>query len=181
MRRKASDGLLDALPTPERIVQNGTSLTVSPSSRFSVWRRDHGLRTSYSWRDASNDAAPGLYQYRTTFGTRVHAWRPTLMSDLVLLPDVTTGKWMDEARENRRTHLKHNQGKRLLFTPVALDLPHLIKRSLVLRTGLQPTKRPLGSQADEYYVYENVGPTAASRVAELLDQDLQDSTDGECA
>ncbi|MGO1338180.1 MAG: hypothetical protein ACTML1_01130, partial [Cellulosimicrobium funkei] len=66
-------------------------------------------------------------------------------------------------------------------TPVALDLPHLIKRSLVLRTGLQPTKRPLGSQADEYYVYENVGPTAASRVAELLDQDLQDSTDGECA
>jgi len=178
---KPADGLLEALPAPEQIVQYGTTLTISPSSRFSVWRRDHGLRTSYTWRDASDDAAPGLYQYRTTYGTKIHAWRPKLMSDLVLLPDVATGKWMDEVRENRRTHLKHNQGKRLLFAPVALGLPHLVKRSLVLRTGFQPTKRALGGQGDVYYVYENVGPTAASRVAQLLGQDLQNSTDGECA
>ena len=178
---KPADGLLEALPTVEQIVRNGTSLTVSPSSRISVWRRNQGLRASYSWREAVDDAAPGLYQYRTSYGTKIHAWRPKLMSDLVLLPDVATGKWIDEASENRRTHLRHNPGKRLLFAPVALDLPHLVKRSLVLRTGLQPTRRALGGQAAEYFVYENVGPTAASRVAELLGQELQHSTDGELA
>ncbi len=171
--------LLSALSSIADLHQHGNRLEFPPSRHVVQWRTGRDLGAGRGWEAGRGDRAAGLYRYRTTSNATVYAWRPAVGEKLIHLPDRQTGLWLEEHRMGSLDRVRFDTGKRLLFVAASTALPHLLRRALVLRTGLMPEQRTLPVQEgkprrEEYLVFENVDRATAERVTSLLGQRLQD-------
>jgi hypothetical protein len=169
------DLLLDQLPSVQHILRSAQELTISPGGRTSH-REDtpEGMR----WVPRGSDLASGLHRYRLVRGT-FFAWREPSTRRLFRV-DRYTGSWLDEHRNGRTKHLRHDLVQRTLLVPAGLPLPPLLLRALVLRTGFMPARREQleghGTRHHAHVCFENVDLRTADLVASRLGQDLQSVT-----
>ncbi|KUL31267.1 hypothetical protein [Actinoplanes awajinensis] len=167
MRGLVADALLALQPAITDLDAVGTRQTMSPGTEI---HRRTNLNGVYDWKPVRDDARPGLYSYRLRSG-RAFAWRQSPGDSLVEV-EFGVGEWLLRAAEGETSLLHADQGtRRRLAVPEAVQLPRMISRALVLRSGLPPRVSRIGPGPALYLVYENVDSSTTRNVAQLLAQE----------
>lgn len=158
VRIDAAGDLGRLLPTVDRMVQRGRINGGFERRRISIGP-DGPIFTPQL-----DDAWNGSYEH-DAFGPMIYSISESNLDDARYLVDRSTAIWYALRRE-RSYPVDYDATSQTLTVSTKFGLPLLHERALILSTGLLPrVERQNGSH---YYVYENVIPSLAGRVREVL-------------
>lgn len=158
--------LVDTMPSLVRAVQAGQRFSHPPGSDAHLYANVQG---AWRWTRVLDVDRPGMFRFRQGHRS-VFGWRPQAGADLYEV-EPAAGRWLTR-RALERMPLVHEHFADRLLVAEDLPLPAVLRRALVLRSGL-PGYEVRCHFSDirgdmRMRAYENVNATVASQVARIL-------------
>lgn len=167
--------LIDTMPSLDRLVKLGQHFSHSPGADAHIYAAVQG---EWRWIRTFDIDRQGMYRFRQGHRS-VFAWRSQPRGQFVEV-EPAAGRWLARRSLGRVTLVHEHFADRLLVAE-DLPLPAMLRRALVLRSGMPgyDVRCRLGSGGAEVHTraYENVNAAVAEQVAQILGAELRSEYD----
>lgn len=167
--------LIDTMPSLDRVVRAGQHFSHPPGADAHIYA---AVKGGWQWIRTFDIDRQGMYRFRQSHRS-VFAWRSEPGGQLAEV-EPAAGRWLAR-RSLSRVTLAHEHFADRLLVSEDLPLPAMLRRALVLRSGMPgyDVRCRLASGGAEVHMraYENVNAAVAQQVAHILGADLRSEYD----